>query len=394
MDLFRVERFMGDDGNEPDQRDESRRLAQLQRDIAERKRKRQMLEQDGESYERSNKIKFPDSNQMKSDVQEEVKSGKKAKKKKQKTAEENLEKVKDKSMSKNGSKEENDEVKNDIPINDSQEERLVEENSDKIKYKKIPKKGLKKERKDEIQNDNPNDDSQKDRLSKNAKTKAEKKGNKKTLLNNESKERDFEQEDFSQENEDNVGEMLGETPQEKSEETGFTVIGGQRKNKELKKVQRVLPDWLAKPTTINSDLSANMTPVDKIPYLESHIVTKLQHHDINHLFPVQSIIIPAVLSQMDTNSLLGRGGYAPGDICVSAPTGSGKTLAYVLPIVQILMKRVVCHLRALIILPTKDLANQVKQVFEMFTEGTNLRVGLASGSNSFTKNQEQLVNQG
>lgn len=385
---------MGDDGNEPDQRDESRRLAQLQRDIAERKRKRQMLEQDGESYERSSKIKFPDSNQMKSDVQEEVKSGKKAKKKKQKTAEENLEKIKDKSMSKNGSKEENNEVKNDIPIDDLQEERLFEENSDKIKYKKISKKDLKKERKDKVENDNPNDDSQKDRLSKNAKTKAEKKDNKKTLLNNESKERDFEQEDISQENEDNVGEMLGETPQEKSEETGFTVIGGQRKNKELKKVQRVLPDWLAKPTTINSDLSANMTPVDKIPYLESHIVTKLQYHDINHLFPVQSIVIPAVLSQMDTNSLLGRGGYAPGDICVSAPTGSGKTLAYVLPIVQILMKRVVCHLRALIILPTKDLANQVKQVFEMFTEGTNLRVGLASGSSSFSKNQEQLVNQG
>ena len=386
---------MGDDGNEPDQRDESRRLAQLQRDIAERKRKRQMLEQDGEIYETSNKIKFPDSNQMKSDVQEEVKSGKKAKKKKQKTAEENLEKIKDKSMSKNGSKEENDEVKNDIPIYDSQEERLVEENSDKIKYKKISKKDLKKERKDKVENDNPNDDSQKDRLSdaKNAKTKAEKKENKKTLLNNESKERDFEQEDISQENEDSLGEMR-KTPQEKGEETGFTVIGGQRKNKELKKVQRVLPDWLARPTIINSDLSGNMTPVDKIPYLESHIVTKLQHHDINHLFPVQSIVIPAVLSQTDTNSLLGRGGYVPGDICVSAPTGSGKTLAYVLPIVQILMKRVVCHLRALIILPTKDLANQVKQVFEMFTEGTNLRVGLASGSSSFSKNQEQLVNQG
>ncbi|KAJ7333122.1 ATP-dependent RNA helicase ddx51 [Desmophyllum pertusum] len=182
-----------------------------------------------------------------------------------------------------------------------------------------------------------------------------------------------------------------EAPKDEIKETGFTVIGGQRKDKEVKKVQRVLPDWLAKPTIINSDFSSNVTPVEKMPYLDSHIIRKLQQHEINHLFPVQSVVIPAILSQMEINSCFGSGGYDPSDICVSAPTGSGKTLAYVLPIVQSLLKRVVCHLRALVILPTKDLANQVKQVFELFTEGTNLRVGLASGSKSFAKDQEQLV---
>ena len=159
-------------------------------------------------------------------------------------------------------------------------------------------------------------------------------------------------------------------------------------------MQRVLPDWLAKPTTVNSDLSGNLIPVEKFHYLATHIIRKLQQHDINHLFPVQSAVIPAILSQMETNSCFGIGGYQPSDVCVSAPTGSGKTLAYVLPIVQSLLRRVVCHLRALVILPTKDLANQVKQVFEMFTEGTSLRVGLASGSKSFSKDQEQLVNPG
>lgn len=193
--------------------------------------------------------------------------------------------------------------------------------------------------------------------------------------------------DVSQEGQDVTEEMT----EEENKETGFTVIGGHKKDKVVKKVQRVLPDWLAKPVAINSNFGKSMLPVEQIPYLDLHIIHKLQEHDINHLFPVQSVVIPAILSQMETGSCFGRGGYEPSDICVSAPTGSGKTLAYVLPIVQTLLQRVVCHLRALIILPTKDLANQVKQVFEMFTKGTNLKVGLASGSKSFSKDQEQLV---
>lgn len=65
---------------------------------------------------------------------------------------------------------------------------------------------------------------------------------------------------------------------------------------------------------------------------------------------------------------------APGDLCVSAPTGSGKTMAYVLPIVDILSKRVVTRLRALIILPTRDLVIQVKETFDAFVKGTDLKV--------------------
>ena len=47
------------------------------------------------------------------------------------------------------------------------------------------------------------------------------------------------------------------------------------------------------------------------------------------------------------------------DICINSPTGSGKTLAYALPIVQILSARKVRCLRALVVLPTRDLALQV-----------------------------------
>lgn len=47
------------------------------------------------------------------------------------------------------------------------------------------------------------------------------------------------------------------------------------------------------------------------------------------------------------------------DICVNSPTGSGKTLAYALPIVQMLSTRKIKCLRALVVVPTRDLALQV-----------------------------------
>lgn len=87
---------------------------------------------------------------------------------------------------------------------------------------------------------------------------------------------------------------------------------------------------------------------------------------------------------------MARGGYRPSDLCVSAPTGSGKTLAFVIPVVQVsvrtavlgeglgrqgtgsaeaggcphptpqaLLCRAVCQVRALVVLPTKELAQQV-----------------------------------
>ena len=57
---------------------------------------------------------------------------------------------------------------------------------------------------------------------------------------------------------------------------------------------------------------------------------------------------------------------------MSAPTGSGKTLAYVLPIVETLSERVVTRLRALIVLPTRDLVTQVREKIEEVGKGRGL----------------------
>lgn len=52
-------------------------------------------------------------------------------------------------------------------------------------------------------------------------------------------------------------------------------------------------------------------------------------------FTVQVGVIPAILESTQQGLLIGRGGYKPRDICVSAPTGSGKTLAFVIPVIQV-----------------------------------------------------------
>ncbi|CAN0105308.1 unnamed protein product, partial [Laminaria digitata] len=75
------------------------------------------------------------------------------------------------------------------------------------------------------------------------------------------------------------------------------------------------------------------------------------------------------------------------DICVSAPTGSGKTLVFVLGVLQALIRRRVARLRALVLLPSRDLAMQVHAVFERYSRGTGLRVGLAIGQTNFLEEQ-------
>lgn len=81
------------------------------------------------------------------------------------------------------------------------------------------------------------------------------------------------------------------------------------------------------------------------------------------LWPAQAAAIPAILSHR-------------GDVLLSAPTGSGKTLVYTLPILHALASRVAIRLRAVVVLPTRDLAMQVLSVFETLIDGGSLDVKL------------------
>ncbi|GAW07788.1 DEAD-domain-containing protein [Lentinula edodes] len=112
---------------------------------------------------------------------------------------------------------------------------------------------------------------------------------------------------------------------------------------------------------------------------------------ITELFAVQTSLLPFLLPSDPMHRALYQPYNPPRDVCVSAPTGSGKTLAYVVPIVEILSSRIVTRLRALVVLPTRDLVMQVRETFETISKGRGLKIGTATGQHSFPHEQVQLV---
>ncbi|XP_058137168.1 ATP-dependent RNA helicase DDX51 isoform X2 [Dasypus novemcinctus] len=168
------------------------------------------------------------------------------------------------------------------------------------------------------------------------------------------------------------------------------VLGGFGKRK-APKAQPFLPAWLARPSCVGQNVTEDLVPIQDVPEVHPELQRKLQAQGISSYFPVQAAVIPTLLQSAAGGFLVGRGGYRPRDLCVSAPTGSGKTLAFVIPVVQTLLHRVVCHVRALVVLPTKELAQQVSKVFNVYTDATPLRVALITGQKSLAKEQESLV---
>ncbi|XP_072398479.1 probable ATP-dependent RNA helicase Dbp73D [Diabrotica undecimpunctata] len=166
---------------------------------------------------------------------------------------------------------------------------------------------------------------------------------------------------------------------------GFTVLGAENVANKVK-VKRVLPSWLSNPTVISVNLQDLQTKVSDLKQLDKGIRKLLKANNIQYFFPVQAEVIPWLLETSRHSDVI-----FPRDICVSAPTGSGKTLAYVLPIVQALKKYTVKKIRALVILPTQDLATQVFKTFKTYSQDTNIDVCLISGTNSFAVEQSQLI---
>ncbi|XP_076004874.1 ATP-dependent RNA helicase DDX51 [Genypterus blacodes] len=192
-----------------------------------------------------------------------------------------------------------------------------------------------------------------------------------------------------EEEEAGAAAVEAEKEQRTQQDSGFTVLGG-FENKPVQKVARVLPQWLAQPDVIHRDIRSHLVPVSEVQGLCARLVSKLEQNGIQRFFPVQAEVVPAILDGARQGLLIGRGGYKPRDVCVSAPTGSGKTLAFVIPVIQVLMQRVVCEVRALVVLPTKELAQQVCKVFSSYAEGTSLKVVMLAGQKSFAAEQTSL----
>ncbi|KAL0874101.1 hypothetical protein Bca101_023806 [Brassica carinata] len=136
--------------------------------------------------------------------------------------------------------------------------------------------------------------------------------------------------------------------------------------------------WMRAPVDVTHVDSCSL---ETLPSLHPRLKEALEKMGISSLFPVQVAV---------WHETIGPGGFER-DVCVNSPTGSGKTLSYALPIVQTLSSRAVRCLRALVVLPTRDLALQVKGVFDAIAPSVGLSVGSAVGQSSIAGDIAQLI---
>ncbi|MDD5227548.1 MAG: DEAD/DEAH box helicase [Methylococcales bacterium] len=126
------------------------------------------------------------------------------------------------------------------------------------------------------------------------------------------------------------------------------------------------------PTTITelSDfLSFNLHPA---------LQTALIKNGFEKPTPVQQRTIPASLTRQN--------------LLVSAKTGSGKTLAFLLPTLHNLLinPNYYAGTRALVLVPTRELAQQIFLQCQQLLDGTSLNVGLITGGEDFKKQQNMF----
>jgi len=150
-----------------------------------------------------------------------------------------------------------------------------------------------------------------------------------------------------------------------------------------------LPPWLAYPTRVSPNTRASFTGLGISPDLGINAQAEkvLQSKGWNEAFAVQTAVIPYLLPSHERQ----------GDVVISAATGSGKTLAYVLPMVRDISRGVLTRMRGLVVVPTRELVQQVQDVCETcsraYTSPSSKRVkiGVAVGSQAFKKEQAALT---
>ncbi|KDN42503.1 DEAD-domain-containing protein [Tilletiaria anomala UBC 951] len=157
-----------------------------------------------------------------------------------------------------------------------------------------------------------------------------------------------------------------------------------------------LPQGFATPVvvdpTMTDDLPGEsvMSESGGIELIGHQMRNRLERLGVNKFFAVQASVIPIILSSPHSRSLYSPF-RPPRDVCISAPTGSGKTLAYCVPIVEVLRTRLLPRVRALILLPTRDLVAQVRETLESVAKGSGLKIASVTGTQSFAAEQGNLI---
>jgi len=95
--------------------------------------------------------------------------------------------------------------------------------------------------------------------------------------------------------------------------------------------------------------------------------------------PIQEQVIPLILQQKD--------------LIACAQTGTGKTAAYLLPVLHHISKNAIPHTSALIIAPTRELAQQIDQAFQgfaYFTDASSIAVYGGSDGDVFEREKKAM----
>ena len=93
--------------------------------------------------------------------------------------------------------------------------------------------------------------------------------------------------------------------------------------------------------------------------LDSCLDAGIQRAGYSEPTPIQNAVIPLILQG--------------GDLIATAQTGTGKTAAFVLPILNKLLNGPKGHTRAVIVTPTRELAEQIHQNIRILAAGTKIR---------------------
>lgn len=117
--------------------------------------------------------------------------------------------------------------------------------------------------------------------------------------------------------------------------------------------------------------------------LDDVLINALIKQQFSAPYPIQSAAIPAILEGKDVLGI--------------AQTGSGKTLSYVLPILQLLSQRPSIqnrHIQALILVPTRELAVQVGDVFAFYSNVIAQRIKTMAVYGGVSINPQMIRMQG
>ena len=110
--------------------------------------------------------------------------------------------------------------------------------------------------------------------------------------------------------------------------------------------------------------------------LSDQLVRALKQRKITEPFPVQAVTIPDALDGKD--------------VCGKAPTGSGKTLAFGLPLLDRIERAKRNRPRALILAPTRELAEQIKIELAPLAKSVGRYVAAVYGGVSYGPQKSEL----